>query len=159
MVLDRNTQQDPRVGRIIAMLSLSISVVCLSRRDMFIAIESAIMDVRRIDEIAPVIRTAPRFRRIANFGDDNQAKCWTNFTKSELVFMNENFDLDEDVFTQAGKQNEDAHYYKFHREELLIFVLVKMKDGASNSQMADKILGGDSRRWSSGYKYIRGSTI
>ena len=44
--------------------------------------------------------------------------------------------------------------YKFHREELLIYMLIKMKDGLRHTVMADKIVGGDSRRWSAGYNFI-----
>jgi hypothetical protein len=48
----------------------------------------------------------------------------------------------------------DGGDLKFHREELLIYTLIVLKHGHTHTVMADQVTGGDSRRWSYGYKFM-----
>jgi hypothetical protein len=58
------------------------------------------------------------------------------------------------VWVEVPTDDQGKNNYRFHREELLLYMLLKMKDSLRHTTMADKVTGGDARRWSYGYKYI-----
>jgi hypothetical protein len=69
----------------------------------------------------------------------------------DRALRNQKFGLPEWNYVPAGDTNKKD---KFHREDLLIYMLIKIKDGVAHTTMADNISGGNPHRWSYGYKYI-----
>jgi hypothetical protein len=105
-----------------------------------------------IDEILTEAFHRPRrFTRIDSFISDDEAKCLTNFNKSELTTLIGHFNLPPEIHVPVPG---GMFRYKFHREEIVIYMLVKMKSGSTHTFMSDAVTQGDSRRWSYGYKWI-----
>ena len=97
-----------------------------------------------------------RFRTIELFEDDDQAANFTNFSKHQLIELNDLFGLDEIVRvpTSINKTTGKMHHDRFHREQLLIYFLIKLKFGHPHTVMSDQICGGSDSRNSSGYRHI-----
>ena len=87
-------------------------------------VDESIADMRLDEENAPTYRRNRRYKRIQDFIDDNEAKNLTNFKKPELVALLGYYDLAEWIFVPISDDGE--HCYKFHREELLLYMLIFM---------------------------------
>lgn len=115
--------------------------------------DERICDMPLEEENRPLYKNQVRFTRIESFQDENEAFSKTNFTTSELWELNEHFGLPEIVRVPIPNQSS---CHLFHREELLIYTLIKMREGNTHVQMEEYVTGSESRRWSHGYKYFVG---
>jgi hypothetical protein len=115
-------------------------------------LEENVADIPQDEENQVAYKRPPRFTRISSFQNCDEAKNITNFNKEELTKMIVNHSgLPVWVVVPAGG---GGFNYTFHREELYLYMLIKLKDGETHVAMADKTTHGDSRRWSPGYKFI-----
>ena len=80
--------------------------------------------------------------------EDDVARDLTRFTTPELRMLYELFGI-PDVVHPTG----NAHY-SFGGEEVFLFALTKIALGQPNTYLCDHIFGGDSRRWSYGYRWF-----
>jgi hypothetical protein len=92
-----------------------------------------------------------RWQRIENFQNDNEANNLTNFTKSELRELVDHSGLEDIVRVPIPNSTS---CYVFHREEMFIYKLIKMKTGGTHTYMEDFVTHSDARRWSYGYKFL-----
>lgn len=89
--------------------------------------------------------------RIEEFHNDDKAYNATNFTINQLYELVCLFGLDDNIKVDGVVPTWN---YNFHGEELLVFLLIKMKHGLTTSVMCDHIVFGCSTRWSYGYRFI-----
>jgi hypothetical protein len=114
-------------------------------------LEEHVADIPEDEENQVAYKRPPRFSRINSFQNNDEAKNITNFNKEELIKMIvDHSGLPVWVTVPAGGGTN----YSFHREELYLYMLIKLKDGDTHVGLADKTTHGDSRRWSPGYKFI-----
>ncbi len=92
-----------------------------------------------------------RNRRIDDL-DDFQCLHFTNFTRSQLRRILRLFNLPEEILVRCS-ETQQKHYH-FHREELLLFALVKCAKGWDNVTLCECFFGGCPRRWSTGYPWF-----
>jgi hypothetical protein len=92
-----------------------------------------------------------RWQRIEDFQNDNESNNKTNYTKGELWELVEHFGMEDIV--RVPIPNSTSRY-TFHREELLIYTLIKMKTGVAHTYMEEYVTHSDARRWSYGYKHF-----
>jgi hypothetical protein len=92
-----------------------------------------------------------RWRRIADFEDDNECYNLTGFYRDQLFQLLDKFDMDEYIYVSRhdGQRTE-----MFNKEELLIYSLVKLKSGSTHSHMSDAVTFGCDKRWSHGYRWF-----
>lgn len=98
-------------------------------------------------------------RQHVRFTSWGEQECYdnTSFRKEQLIRIYDQFGL-----ANLAAQNDDFRiavfngheYYKFHPEELFLFLMTKCKTGLSNKLMCDYIFGGNACRWSYGYPWI-----
>lgn len=126
---------------------------CTTIKQLFVLhdADSFLMDTTPEEEAAENYSLGKKYARIDEFESDDHSKGCTNCIKRDLHLLIQKFELPEWNRVRAGKS---GRFYKFHHEELLIYMLVKMKDGLPHTAMSDKITGGDPKRWSYGNKYI-----
>jgi len=117
--------------------------IAITQQQLYYRIDSMISDMTPEEEAEPVARLAPSFRRIDHFATEDQARCNTNFTKSQLQDLIVKFAMPEMVRVGYG-QGTSRRHYNFHREELLIYMLMKFKTDKDHTDMADTTTGGDS---------------
>lgn len=92
------------------------------------------------------------------FINDDHAQIKTRFTKAELHRLLEIFELDETI-----RVNQNCNplapppfkYYEYNREELLIYVLMKMVSKRTHMDCAtSRDFGGSASRWERGYHWL-----
>ena len=96
-------------------------------------LDFAIGDMTVAEENAAVFKRRKRFGRIESIHNDDEARSFTNFTKSQLRRLNFEFGLPKEVW---------VHTYRFHREEILIYFLIKNKTGMTHAMMTDTVTHG-----------------
>jgi DDE superfamily endonuclease len=115
------------------------------------AVDAVLGDIPEVVERERPYYTQPRFRRINDFYNDDQAVCKTAFTKDELRHLMGLFGLNEMIRVPRA----DGKYDSFHPEELFLFTLMKMREGGSNAAIVEDQVGGRSTaRWGRGYNYL-----
>ena len=128
-----------------------------------LSIDSFVGDMQPYQDNHRYFQIRQRFHRIDDFVDDAHARIITNFTTTELRQLLHRFDVptSEDGYVRVPYHTTAANKvwsYKFHPEELLLYTLIKVKEGDSHVKMAKSTFGGTDggRRWSYGYKwYLR----
>ena len=88
--------------------------------------------------------------RIDVFQNDNHCEQCTRFTKAELHDLAGRLGLDEIVFVPCTP----SHFYRFHREELLVHSLIKLGHGLPHSVMVDMVVGGKENRLGAGHNHF-----
>ena len=87
--------------------------------------------------------------------NDDHAENNTRFTKDELRWLLEFFQLDEWIWIPQNSMRQTGKYYKFHREELLIYALHKNSTKKTHKDMAeDPRFGGSDGRWIKGHRWL-----
>jgi DDE superfamily endonuclease len=104
------------------------------------------------ETLVPRIKEVKQMTRISWFTNDSECERKTKFTREQLYKIVELMELDE--YVRVVHTNEPLKWYKFHREELVLYMLTKFRTGNSHAQMHDNISHSDQRRWSYGYKFI-----
>jgi hypothetical protein len=116
----------PSQGSYLILSVVSILFTCIIREHICLGImfrlEEDIADIP-VNEQELYQRPA-RFQRINDFMTDSEAKNLTNFNKDELGRLLHNFGLPAHLRVPAGHQGQFC--YVFHREELLIYMTMKM---------------------------------
>jgi DDE superfamily endonuclease len=142
---------DPQVFAV-ASLTLVCFIQGLLLLFELLDLDSELMDVPIDEEVEEVTRAPEKWRRIDEFRTDDQARAFTNFTRGELRRLNNLIGLTERVRVKIGRTG--SNYCVFHREQLLLYVLIRMKGGHPKTVMAETITGGDARKWSYGYRFM-----
>ena len=90
------------------------------------------------------------------FISDDQALVDTRFKKDELHWLIERvFQLEENVPVPQNSTRDTGKFYWFHREELVIYFLMKVSSKKTHLNMADDPrFGGSDNRWSRGYRWL-----
>ena len=91
-------------------------------------VDTAIADIPHEEANERCFQRPKRFQRINEFLNDNEARNMTNFDKDQLRRIDILFDLPLHVVTK--------NRYAFHRQEVLIYYLMKVKEGKSHFDMA-----------------------
>jgi hypothetical protein len=113
---------------------------------------STIVDIEPHEEIPRGVSYGPRVHcSIDDFRSDDDARMKTNFTPAELRQLLRFFRLN-----QAARADGFIRIkgYRFRPEEILIFVLRKLKNATSNSSLCGDVFGGDPRKWSHAMKWF-----
>jgi hypothetical protein len=113
--------------------------------------DELLCDIPLEEEIEASYKHPKRWQRIENFQNDNEANNLTNFTKSELRELVDHSGLEDIVRVPIPNSTS---CYVFHREEMFIYTLIKMKTGGTHTYMEDFVTHSDARRWSYGYKFL-----
>jgi len=94
----------------------------------------------------------PRHHVIVGDYTPDQIRGFTTFFPWEIEVITDFLGLydleDEDGFIRIESGVGTNKFDKFKAEEIMIFVLKKMKLGASNTDLVDGDFGGDARKWS-----------
>jgi hypothetical protein len=153
----RNSEQDQnnqeaiaridRIAKICALVAIYFQRKYMAVRDE----EELLCDIPLEEENQASYKHPTRWQRIEEFQNDDEANNKTNFTKSELRQLVEHFAMEDIVRVPIPNS---ASRYAFHREELLIYTLIKMKTGVTHTYMEDFVTHSDARRWSYGYKHV-----
>lgn len=114
--------------------------------------DAAVGDLSEADEHAPLLHKAPQYRRFTDFLDDNDCYEETSFHVRFLVEMLNCFDLPETVYVDRGRL--DGKRYKFHREELLIYTLMRATSGDPHNSVSKKVGQKCDQRMAKGYKWF-----
>ena len=131
-----------------------ILVVQLQQRVMALMDQdSDLVDIEPEDELP---RGHCQYRRnhprIADYTSDDQAMMETNFRLRELTILLHFFQLEQAADMDGFIRIDD---YKFTADEILLFVLTKLKSGNSNTKnCASEIFGGDARHWSPALRWF-----
>lgn len=99
--------------------------------------DAAVGDISDAQEHAPLLHKAPQYRRFTDFLDDRDCRGETSFHLRFLVEMLSCFDLPETVYVDRGRL--DGKRYKFHREELLLYTLMRVTSGDPHNAVSKKI--------------------
>ncbi len=89
--------------------------------------------------------------RIADFSA-SVLKLDTNFTPGEIELLLGFLQLQPNISIESGIGTNK--FYNFTREELILFVLIKLKTGNPNTEMVKRGFGGDARRWSIALRFF-----
>ena len=92
-------------------------------------LDQEIADIPQAEEDRIVLQFIHKHPLISSFRDDDHAETKTRFNKSELWLILQLFDLPLHIFVPHPGTDK---YYKFHREKLLIFTLIKQEHGCTN---------------------------
>ena len=123
---------------------------CLHFADELIEIESLFGDVH-VEGTHETFHKPLINIRIDHFVNDDHCEAWTRFKKDELRDLIENqLALDEYIFVH----NTGRSYFRFHSEEIFIYVLSKLAFGDPHAFMADLVFGGEAQRWGKGCDYV-----
>lgn len=113
--------------------------------------DSELGDIPEAVEMQRPYYTEPRFRRISDFQNDDQAVFKTAFSKDELHQLMGLFGLNKMIRVPRA----DGKYDSFHPEELFLFTLMKVREGASNAAIVEDQVGGrTAARWGRGYSFL-----
>ena len=87
---------------------------------------------------------------------DDHALMSTRFKKDELHWLTEHvFQLDEYVLVPQNATRDIGKFYQFHREELVIYLLMKGSTTKTHLDMAlDSKFGGSAIRWAKGHRWL-----
>jgi hypothetical protein len=109
-------------------------------------IDSALGDIHPQDVLPRGHSLKPRTHiTIQQFTSDDESMLATGFRVTELMTIKNFFRMDE---AQDIVGFIRIHNYCFTSEEILLFVLWKLKSGNTNAQLCDAYFGGDERKWS-----------
>ena len=141
---------------------LATCIFHLSATQHYIALDAFVGDLDEDEERHQRHQIPQRFHRIDDFVDDAHARMTTNFTKHELKVILDKFELPLSydgyvrVLYYTDNDTGTRKYYKFDPEELMLYSLIKVKEGDSHLKMAKSTFGGSDggRRWSYGYKFF-----
>jgi len=117
-----------------------------------IKLESLLLDMHNSEDDIPFSKGLVRIR-LESFADDNECESMTRFTRGEIQMILNSLDMPE-YFRMRYNPNNYKAYYKFHSQELFIYMLRKMCTGRSHKDLADAEFGGCSGRWGRGYSYM-----
>lgn len=113
------------------------------------------------EELAAMV-TIPSQNVRFNSWDDRTCYSRTNFTKDQLRRIYSCFGLAQVANATGGyvrvpighnNQRGVACCYRFHPEELFLYLMMRMKTGDDHTQM-NEVFGGDIRRWSFAWRWI-----
>ena len=90
---------------------------------------------------------------LASFDNDNECESKTRFRKAHIRIILNNIGLG-DVLKFHYNPNNHRAYYKFHVEELFIYMLRKMMTGRTHKDLCDAEFGGCAGRWGRGYNFL-----
>ena len=113
-------------------------------------VESVIGDVHVDMDVYRIFSTPLSLLRLNQFQNNDHCENWTRFSTNELIDLVPRLGLPEYVYVF----NTPGNFYRFHREELLIYTLTKLAHGFPHTVMSDMVVGGDSARWGRGYNYM-----
>jgi len=143
------------IGIISSIIARAAMSFYLFETNFWAGLDAMLFDIPWEEEHQQLHWSPRRYRRIADFFDDDEARCCTRFTVDELRILNDLFGLPNVVRIPAGRQRgPHAHCYEFTKEELLIYTLMKQALGETHTGLCDSRIGGDSRRWSAGYRWF-----
>ena len=108
------------------------------------------------EENAPSTRIP---RQDIRFNSWTDQECYenTSFNKNQLQRIYHKFGLQQLAAQNNGFVRVPTGHnavYKFHPEEMFLFLMTKCKTGLSNKRLCDQIFGGHASRWSFGYPWI-----
>lgn len=115
-----------------------------------VEMEASLCDIPPGESEAETYSKPPKWTRIDDFVSNSEAKNFTNYNIDQLRELVDLFGLPEWITVPTASRTR----YRFHREELLIYMFSKAKGGHTHAEMADKITFGYRQRWSYGYKWI-----
>jgi hypothetical protein len=95
--------------------------------EYWISVDAELGDIPEAVEMKRPYYTEPRFRRINDFHNDDQAVYKTAFSKDELRQLMGLFGLNEMIRVPRA----DGKYDSFHPDELFLFTLMKLRDGGA----------------------------
>jgi hypothetical protein len=118
--------------------------------------EASLMDLEDgVWEMAGYKYTRNKNIRIQQFTSDGMCEQKTRFTRQELRYLLDEFDLPEIIKVPQDTEGVSQKFYKFHREELLVYVLSKISSRKTHKDMADSNeFGGSDARWGKGYRWL-----
>jgi hypothetical protein len=114
--------------------------------------DAAVGDIPLAVKNAPVSHSLPRYRRFANFRDDTNAYNNTVYHIVHMQWMLACFDLPEICRVDRGRL--DGKCYTFHREELLIYLLMAIANGEPHSKLSDRTGQKCDQRIGKGFKWL-----
>jgi len=145
--LDNNLEYQQTIY-MMGVVGLAQMQLCNLFIQYLITLESEIGDLQPIDFL-PAQHHPAKWNRIECFRDDADCINSTRFTKAQLYQLIDLFGLDELIRVPCGRFS-----YCFHREEMICYMLIKMRSGSTHAFMDDKLTGGDQTRWTYGYRWI-----
>jgi len=99
-----------------------------------------------------------RIRKNLNDYTDHTLWSKTNFLCHEIELLIRFFRLRElcypDGFIRIESGNNTNMYYMFLPDEIMLFVLIKMKSADTNIEIVDNNFGGDHRKWSIAFHWF-----
>jgi hypothetical protein len=108
--------------------------------------DSRIADITPGEELGRGHNLKPRFFCMINdFDSDDEAITATNFDKDHLYMLHEFFQLEDEEGLDGFIRIQN---YVFIGEEILLFILRKLKTGWTNAELCYAYFGGDDRKWS-----------
>lgn len=130
---------------------LTIAIpVAIAAKYTRLAAEARLMDVPQEDDDRPAYRNARRFDRFDEFQDDSHAEQMVNFTPDEMNYVLRLLGLGHSEYYYFSRPG-NTRPIRFHREELFIFLMRKIKTGDENAKISDDF-GCDPTRWTYGFK-------
>ena len=151
---------DTVIGYIVlSCLAIILNSVIQNLQDAFTCL---ILDAELLDLDDGVWEAAgykvPRNRNIRidkMFESDGICEQSTRFMRDELRYLLDIFGLDEFIPVPQRTYVDTGKFYKFHREELLIYTLHKLSTRKTHKDMADSTaFGGSEVRWGKGYRWM-----
>jgi len=122
------------------------------RLQMLLEQESEVADIDPEDELPRGHALRPRIQKTLQDYTDVELLGKTNFARQEIQTLIRFFDLPQrcypDGFIRIESGTNTGNYYIFGPDEILIFVLIKVKSGHTNIDIVDEYFGGDHRKWS-----------
>lgn len=114
--------------------------------------DAAVGDIPLAAENIPLSHGPPKYRRISDFRDNTEAFNKTFFHVEDMEEMLESFDLPEICRVDRGRP--DGKCYTFHREELLLYLLIRVAEGEPHSKLSDDTGQKCDQRMGTGCKWL-----
>ena len=114
--------------------------------------DALVGDMPEWEENSPLQHNPPKYRRIADFVDDTDAQDETGFRIEFLHEMNWLFGLP--VLVRVDRGRLDGKFYTFHREELLIYALMRMTSGEAGTKLCKRCGHKCDSRVGKGFKWF-----
>lgn len=131
------------------------SADCYSKAARMLLLESELLDCSEEQYQNAGYKVPLKSIRLDDYQNNDECADKTRFTKEQITMILDKMELPTYIRVTYSYVGDKPKYYKFHREELMIYLLRKFLEDATHKHMASgDEFGGDDHRWAVGYNWM-----
>ena len=140
---------------LLKVVALSTACHAFAKALRMVVLDSELLDIPKEVEDSAGYRIELKGRRLVDYQNDDHCADETRFTRDQITTTIDFVELPECIRVCYNYMAARPMHYKFHREELFIYMLRRFVSGKTNKDVCNgDEFGGDDHRWSRGCTWM-----